>query len=466
MNTARSQHTATLLADGRVLLAGGAQGSTILSSAEIYDPSTGLVAPTGDLTVPRVLHIATLLADGRVLIFGNATAELYDPSIGTFTATGNMTTPHGCNAALLKNGKVLLVDDPPPFGSSATALLYDPDTGTFAPTGAYASTAMAEQDHKLFPSYGDSNCPRAIPLADGRVLIAGGIFAEIYDPDVGAFSITGRVTTSNGFMETVPQGWLDPGTAALLLDGTVLFDGGDGDLGPAYGGWIYDPSSGTFTGTGNMTTPRESNTITLLPDGKVLVAGSFETGGFQGGLPPRADASAEVYDPAARAFTPGPDMTTPRYSHTATLLNNGRVLIAGGITGAYPGYQNLSSAELYTPAVLLPAPRLFSLAGDGTGQGAIWHADTAQIASGGSPATAGEVLSMYTTGLIAGSVIRPQVAVGGKPAEVLYFGGAPGYPAYDQVNFRLPNGVAPGPIVSVRLTYLGRPSNEVAIGVK
>ena len=407
MTTARSQHTATLLADGRVLLAGGHSGPT-LASAELYDPATGTFTATGNMTEARVDHTATLLADGRVLIMGNSnihrnsSAEVYDPVTGMFTAAGPMST-HGCAAALLGTGKVLIVDDPPPYGSSPMAELYDPDTGTFSPTGTYASLDIARIDHAVEASFGGWDCRRATLLADGKVLVAGGIAAELYDPGTGTFSLTGTLTTyPNGFTTTLPQ-WYDPSKATLLLNGMVLFDGGDGDIGPAYEAWLYNPATGTFSATGRMATPRVWHTQTLLPDGTVLAAGSYETGGHL--LPnPGAFGTAELYDAAAGAFSSTPDLTIPRFSHTATLLTNGYVLIAGGTTGAYinPGYSYAFSTELYTPARLVPAAALLSLSGQG--QGAILHADTHQVVSSSNPAVAGEALEIYGTGLIEGSV--------------------------------------------------------------
>ncbi len=161
-------------------------------------------------------------------------------------------------------------------------------------------------------------------------------------------------------------------------------------------------------------------------------------------------------------------MTGPRETHTATLLNDGRVLIAGGESYGGIGilFGSTATAELYTPAVLVPAPQLFSLSMDGKGQGAIWHATTGEVASSSSPAVAGEVLSMYTSNLIEGAAIPPQVAAGGRLAEVLYFGDAPGYAGFNQVNFRVPSGIAPGSTVPVRLSYVGRASNAVTIAVQ
>ena len=126
----------------------------------------------------------------------------------------------------------------------------------------------------------------------------------------------------------------------------------------------------------------------------------------------------------------------------------------------------LASAELYTPPVRIPAPALSFLSGDGQGQGAIWHAAPGQVVSGDNSAAAGEALSMYTSNLVHGGVVPPQVAVGGRLAEILYFGDAPGYAGYYQVNFRVPDGVAPGSTIPVRLSYLGRPSNEVTIAIQ
>jgi uncharacterized protein (TIGR03437 family) len=174
--------------------------------------------------------------------------------------------------------------------------------------------------------------------------------------------------------------------------------------------------------------------------------------------------SAELYDPATGAFSSNNALVT--YSldgHTATLLPDGTVLVSGGWQCC--GY-TIAVAQIYHPAVLVLSPVLFSLSGNGQGQGAIWRAATGEIASPLSPAVAGEALSMYTTGLIHGGAIPPQVEIGGRLAEVAYFGAAPGYPGYYQVNLRVPNGVVPGPTVPVRLNYLGRPSNEVTVGAQ
>jgi len=259
---------------------------------------------------------------------------------------------------------------------------------------------------------------------------------------------------------------IEQSAASLLMNGKVLFAGGE-PYGRTSSAELYDPVTRAFSSTGAMGWSRVWHTLTLLPDGKVLAAGG-ETDGRSGNMCSFAGtvATAELYDPASGTFSPTGSMAQLRETHTATLLNDGRILMTGGIGTYYGGYDAQVSAELYTPPVLVPAPLLFSMSGDGKGQGAIWHATTGQLASPGAPVVAGEALSMYTTNLTEGGVIPPQVFIGGKSAQILYFGDAPGYPGFNQVNVLVPDGSAPGSAVPVCLTYLGRSSNEVTISVQ
>lgn len=241
-----------------------------------------------------------------------------------------------------------------------------------------------------------------------------------------------------------------------MLDGHVLIAGGD--VGDGDGGSpvaeLYDPSTGAFTRTGHMIVRREQHTAMLLPDGSTLFAG--------GHLSVDLAATAEIYDPTKGAFTSTANMLIAHEVHSATLLGDGTVLVAGGYM---PWPALTSNAEIYHPAVLVPSSQLLSVSGDGQGQGAILHANTPQLASSDNPAI-GEALEIYLTGLGGEIQIPPQVSIGGRMAEMLWFGNAPGYAGLDQINVRVPNGVTPGPAVPVRLTYIGRPSNEVTIGIR
>lgn len=318
MSTQRAAHTATLLPDGKLLVAGGFAGDeNSLASAEVFDPATSTFAPAGNMNATRAGHTATLLPNGKVLIAGGyngrylASAELYDPAAHTFVSTGMMVTARsGHVATLLNNGKVLLAGG---VGTGWTFLadaeLYDPATNTFIATGGMTT---ARESHT------------ATLLKDGQVLITGGhkgrrpaitiySFAEIYNPASGTFSSIGNLTVRRHKHD-----------ATLLADGQVLIVGGsderDGRGGSAYrNAEVFNPATGTFTAVGNMNAARYKlqGTTVLLKNGKVLIAGGANR--------------AEVFDPATKTFSlANGNMGTTRLFATATLLRNGEVLITGG----------------------------------------------------------------------------------------------------------------------------------------
>jgi hypothetical protein len=346
----RTQQTATLLCDGRVLIAGGSNVHGGLTSAELYDPNTGRFSPTGSMVSEHLAGTVTRLSDGRVLVAGGAqdtqncgacepvaSAELYDPATGSFSWTGSMSRARvAATATLLLDGRVLVAggyDIGPTYDSAAanialaSAELYDPATGKFSPTGSMG---------------GGRAGATATMLQDGHVLIAGGMTntvyptAELYDPVTGKFSPTGE-------MEPL----MAQDTATLLRDGRVLIAGGLPIDGPTTGpAELYDPQTGKFSATGSLIVPREEGcAAALLPDGRVLITG---------GLAPVGStvlSSAELYDPMSGTFNPAGSMISSRDDHTATLLTDGRVLLVGGYggdNGSGP-FNYPSAAELYQP---------------------------------------------------------------------------------------------------------------------
>ncbi len=289
----RHYHTATVLPDGKVLIAGGYPSSSnavSLPDAELYDPSTGrFTATAGHLLTARYHHTATLLPDGQVLIAGGtnfvqwlgadggstgvtgsslATAELYDPGTGLFTATGRLLGPRNqATANLLPDGRVLLAggESYNPGQYVPAAELYDPATGHFTATGSLL-TPREFHTSTLLPN--------------GKVLIVAGqsstyaAHAELYDPATGIFTASG------------PGALRRLHTATLLGNGKVLVAGGEVSFVPLDSAELYDPGTGSFSPTGFLVVKREQHGASVLPGGKVLL-----TGGYGG------DESAEVFDP-------------------------------------------------------------------------------------------------------------------------------------------------------------------------
>jgi hypothetical protein len=314
-------------------------------------PPPSQTGPIGD---GRQIHTATRLDDGRVLIAGGydnedralASAVLYDPGANTFSPTGSLADARGYHTAtLLPDGRVLVTGGGPPgWPGSFTGI-----TGPFL-----ASAELYDPKTGTFSPTGSMATPREVHtatlLSDGRVLITGGAdfqarsvaSAELYDPRTGTFSPTGSMTTARAFH-----------TATLLADGRVLVAGGSpaawGTTAHLASAEIYDPKAGTFTPTGPMTGGRDFNTATLLADGRVLLAGG--SSGSQLDVPSAAKedvATAEIFDPKTGTFALTGQMMDGREYHTATLLSDGRVLVVGG-GGDYVNRLFLVSAELFDP---------------------------------------------------------------------------------------------------------------------
>jgi galactose oxidase-like protein/Kelch motif protein len=354
MNRAHAAATATLLPNGKVLIAGGAGSGVIpppIGSVELYDPASNSYAPaasTPTMNQARFAATATLLPNGKVIIAGGfapsgslSSVELYDPASNSFASAASLpamnTARSNATATLLLSGKVLIAGGGGNSGPLDSVELYDPVTNSFA-----ASTPLMNE-----PREGAT----ATLLPNGKVLIAGGVgnsgplgSVELYDPVANSFA------ASTPLMNEPRVG----ATATLLPNGKVLIAGGGGNSGPLGSVELYDPASSSFAPAASlpaMNTARSNATATLLPNGKVPVAGGLSQGFHSN--PPLNEV--DLYDPASNSFAPAastPTMNLAREGATATLLPNGKVLIAGGSAPSAQGFGPfgpLSSTELYTP---------------------------------------------------------------------------------------------------------------------
>ena len=273
----------------------------------------------------KTAHPSRWLGFVLLLLGGSLNAQAQ-----SWSFTGSMHQARVYPAAtLLPNGQVLVVGGYHRGLIVGVAELYNPATGTFSTTGSL-NTAR----------YGAS----ATLLNNGKVLIAGGANSgalastELYDPSTGTFSDGASQSCACGAVPT------------LLANGMVLFSGGFNGSTAVATAELYNPWTGTFSPTGNLNVARAGPSSTLLPNGKVLIAGGvFYTGTPPYNLVANYLASSELYDPTTGTFTLTGSLHTARSSNTATVLGNGNVLLAGGQNnGANAGY--LASAELYNPS--------------------------------------------------------------------------------------------------------------------
>jgi N-acetylneuraminic acid mutarotase len=347
MNDARRGPTLTTLRDGRVLAIGGVpnSGTAVSASTEVYDPRTGWWSRSGALRTPGLDYTATLLSDGRVIVIGgfdiNSThgplesTEVYDPATGVWCTGASMGVPRYLHSAVaLKDGRVLVVGGANAGGSGdgilASAEIYDPSTRSFTP---------AHPMHH--PRYGAA----ATALPDGTVLVTGGgstistmMSTEIYDPlhdiwtdgpDMSAARWRHTAT-----LVSVPV----HGSQSLPLTEVVVTGGT----------WVpntdvYDVASHMWRRAADLPEVLQSDTVTALADGRVLVAGGVAPGAVVN--------STEIFQPLTGEWSAAAPMSVGRCDHAAALLSDGRVVVAGGWGPSADGtsFQTMSSSELFTP---------------------------------------------------------------------------------------------------------------------
>jgi hypothetical protein len=412
-------HTATLLPSGAVLIAGGfasQDDQDVSADVEVYDPRAEVYPETaGAMKTPRVRHTATRLANGKVLIVGGSVlkdavtvADLYDRSTDDFASIDGgpaLSNRIDHTATLLPSGEVLIAGG---VGAApGTAAIYDPVRDRFRLTRGEMQVLRAHHAAVLLPS--------------GLVLITGGTdqsgnatsLCELFDPVSEEFHATaGRMATARALHTAT----LLPSGEVLILGGTSNLDDGamvsDDSLGTAE---IYDPITDALHPTGSLVGPRPPigpSTATLLPSGEVLVLGV--------GTP-------ELYNPASGAFRV--NVSASGYSpalagHTATLLPSGRVLIAGGAGAADGDASFLPSPLIYVPSsgeILTPPIDGLSMRTFAT---ATLLASGEVLVAGGNKSQETKLASAHRWNEAPDAVFRPRITrkplrvVGGESVEI------------------------------------------------
>lgn len=327
----RAHHTATRLADGRILLAGGSQApDQHLAEVAIFNPATGSLTQAAPLHTPRHDHSATLLRDGRVLVIGGynlrqqwlGDAEVYDPATNTWTVVPPLY-PHGTihTATLLKDGRVLVVGGCIGSGVCTKRVeIFNPSTNTWIEATPLASDRAGHT---------------ALRLDDGRVLVAGGGTASgvpaggdalLYNPHTNSWAATGPMVKPSRFASML-----------RLPDGRILVAGGipvkeQSALQTTANVEIYQPTSNTWTAAASLAQARYAFTLALLANGQAMAVGGARDWDSQW-TENSFVREIEVYDPAANRWRIAGELPRPRAFAASTQLPDGRWWVSGGQAG-------------------------------------------------------------------------------------------------------------------------------------
>ncbi|NOJ91413.1 hypothetical protein HMI51_00395 [Corallococcus coralloides] len=375
LRRSRAESAAVVLPSGKVLVSGGYSDEDYLAAAELYDPATGTWELTGSMATRRARHSLRLLPNGKVLALGGvngqvlSSAELYDPVAGTWSAVPTPVVGRtDATVTVLPSGQLLVTGGRTLAGLTVnTVERVEPLTGTRTVLGSLQKVRHGHQ---------------AVLLPSGKVAVWGGWKpdyypedqAELYDPVTGTSSAAG----------TVPVRGSD---GVVLRSGAVLLTGGTSSSGTVVAPALWNPVTGTLSPAGTLASPRTSHRALLLPDDRVLVVGGYSATAYA-----ILAEGTELYDPATNTWSAAgrlgtrrsifaavtlasgqplviggasaarvldsaellplgawrtvQPLTTARYSHTATRLDSGKVLVAGGIRDASSA---LATAEEYDP---------------------------------------------------------------------------------------------------------------------
>ena len=316
---------AALLPSGKILVAGGHDGTTVLASSELYDPATSSWAPAGSLSGPRISYLVPLLS-GKVLMAGgqvaasdctySAATEVFDPASNNWTVVAPMKTRRdpGLIATRLNDGRVLVSGGGTSCGGyTATTEIYDPTSNTWSDAAAMSGTRAGHA---------------AVTLSGGKVLVAGGngaagkTTAEVFDPSANTWTLTGPMISGRIAYATAT---LLPGDKALVAGGLDSTNQSTAE--------VYSLTTNSWTAAKAMSVARSGHAALPFGSGVLVIGGASSV----------FHSSAELYEPSTDTWSPAGALNTPRNNLAAVRLASGSVLVTGGVTA---GGVVLTSTEI------------------------------------------------------------------------------------------------------------------------